>query len=109
ACLSRFNGPVGCLAFVGTAGVLIGSVKQVRPYVFPRQVVDRIMTSLLDAEGSTAFGDGRSAEHDPDAPGLRQKLDTMVGVGHKTRGWVRHLSSSDGDQGQRFVELGVGP
>src|SRR5919198_5147948 len=60
------NRPVRGLPFVRAARVVLGRVHQVEPDILFRQIIDRAMAGLLDAQRGGAVGDRHPGEHDFD-------------------------------------------
>src|SRR5579875_2655024 len=65
--------PVRGFALVGTAGAVRARAQQVHPHIPLRDVMDRRVPGLLDAQRPAALGDRHAGKDDLDMPALRDQ------------------------------------
>src|SRR5665213_463355 len=90
ALAAEFDRPIRGGALERAIGRVLGLFHQIEPHVLRRDVVDRAVARLLDAQGRGAVGNNGSGEADAHAMIIGMKIDAMLGLLDPARGGVRH-------------------
>lgn len=70
---------------------MLGRAHQLEPHIFFRQVVDRAVAGLLDAQRGLAVGYRNAREDDLDPAAFRQEIDAVIRAAEEAGGRIGHV------------------